>query len=1079
MKQEKLVKIRRLNIKNEDANHTFVMEPIDKKVIDNLKKESENTDNKELQQKYSDVVKANNQYRKSKIFTRESEIIRIVTAINNENASLDGGYPFVKDLVVVNFGKSAKQYGELLQRENPKDNGIIAIRNVLNDDGVRYKNLLCSSSHVRTSKAMFIREGIFNKVNQILLCGIPKNYKFKVFAKYNSYYGLVSTDSIPVSMPNIVVIPDYINNIEEVFDVVKGDVGKAITAKFGKKHKEKVIGHGQYEVINDQRLSYKIMPFDGAGLVDVSRMQIWANELSLDYIPAAVQFRAIPGIKGNLYTFDLKAYAAQLKAEGKPTIIIDYWGKVWDFEKDQIDCIMTKSQFKFADIYKDLAIKAKKPEDGFKVWHDEFIKPVKIAKGKFYQRTFNLSEISEPYCKLEDKCMLSYQPLQTLEFTPSEIRHLCEETVNLVEKVHTDIDEFMKYRGLFDDEHKNHNKVLPFYKALKANPILYYDTYIRKQIKNDLKSLRYRCYTGKLLSDGNYQVFTPDVLGLAEAAFGQSVIGGLGAGQIYSKYWCDRNVDEIDVIRNPHIASEHYIAKVINPQLKWYEYQDTGIVTSIWDSLALRLNSADYDGDHVCSISSYPLIAAVKRAKINTILWDRIDDPKDNKPLVPISDIKKVIETSVVGMQNRIGDVVNKISILWSLPQTDQIKDAIKIMSIIGSLTIDFAKSGEKAETPPDINALLKGKKKPEWMKYRHNRDIQSETVMQSNKALYFDDKDEIEAKLSFEYRKDCTMQQICDYMKSQIANIVEKFEEITDIVQKPELSNAYMLKFIKGNVYKNNVRYQRLLDRLVELQTDFKIINNEIFKDLNDSQEQKADNDLQFKIFFSYCRDQLMDACCNVSGNVDKKMDTLLDYLIFIYYSELQFVDCNRAILWNAFESEMITRCTTGNINENIDIERVQARLKNKKDKIDKIKQNKYQVYIKQFETKQDINISIPQGLIDGTKNIDDCYDRRLYLILWGLYNKNGCEPLKINSFSKNEINQSQICKLARFDKDARQYKKSIRNLINQGLVKIDKTKGIKSPAIIINNTFTQEEKSLETFNDINDYANYINGFS
>jgi len=1091
MKQEKLVKILRLNIKDENMNHCFVMEHTDNMTLEQLKIMEDD----KSKQKYKKLFQANKQFKKSQILTMESEVIRLVQAINKDNTVCDGEYPFVKDLIIVKFGRSAKRYKGLTDRKDEKDKGIITIQKAFQVDGdkkfsIRYKNLICSSSNVRCQKALFIREDLFDAVNKILLCGIPENYPFKVFAKYNSYYGLVSTDSIKVSMPTIVVIPDFKNIVTEVYDIVSGDVGKEITAKVGKKQKDKVIGHGEYNVNPNQTINYEILPFDGAGLVDVAKMKEWVEELGLEYIPAAVQFRAMPGIKGNLYTFDIKAYAEKLKAEGKSTIIIDYWGKAWDLLKDNINCIMTKSQFKFADIYKDLAKQAGAPNDGFNIWHDEFIESVKIGKDMKYQRTFNLSEISEPYSNLKNECVMAYQPLQTLKFETTEIMKLCEDTIDRVEKVHTNLDDFLRYRGLvdIDDEESSNNRIPPFYQALKLNPSLYYNNYIRNQIKDDLKSLKYRCYTGKLFLVGNYQVFSPDVYGLVQAAFRQPVTGLLQSKQIYSNYWNKHNTNEVDIIRSPHIACEHFVTDVANEQsdnydlmTDWYRYQDTGIVTSMWDSMAMRLNSADYDGDHVMSVSSRQLIEAAKRANANTILFDRKDDPKENNELVPINNISKIIETSTIGMQNRIGDVVNDISILWSLPETEEIQNAIKIMSIIGSLTIDFAKSGEKAEVPPDIKKLLKGKKKPEWMKYRHKSDIRTDRVIKANCQVCGIVDDDLDEKLSFKYREDCTMQKICDYMKSQIGKIELQFDDITDKCMESDLYNLLMLKLVKGKVYTDSVRYVNIKQALKNLQDEYCIISNEVFYDSDDSKDQKEENGIKYQLFFEDCANQLLKVCTNVKDKDNNQVDTLLDYLIYIYYTEPDFINSNNAILWNAFSKQMINRCSGGMVNEYIDIERVNKKLEKNAKKIKSLKANSYLVHIKQFDNMKETEFTISNNEINQVKNVlNDINSQRLFLILLGLYRKNGKTQIKIGSFGKENINQNQICKLARFDKDARQYKKSFANLLKLEYIKIDTEKSMKQPTVVINDKFLSEDDGdqCKIFTDINDYAEIIEEF-
>ncbi|MFR3401285.1 MAG: hypothetical protein ACLTUL_03090 [Blautia faecis] len=64
---------------------------------------------------------------------------------------------------------------------------------------------------------------IKDKLDDILLCGIPKNTDYPKPSKWNAYYALVTTNSQPVSKPNIVVIDDFEKLVAETVDMVKGD----------------------------------------------------------------------------------------------------------------------------------------------------------------------------------------------------------------------------------------------------------------------------------------------------------------------------------------------------------------------------------------------------------------------------------------------------------------------------------------------------------------------------------------------------------------------------------------------------------------------------------------------------------------------------------------------------------------------------------------------------------------------------------------------------------------------------------------------------------------------------------------
>ncbi len=1019
---------------------------------------------------------------KSSIMVRESELIRIVQHLSladNDDKSADAiekkenkkskkartTIPFIKDIIILKVGKNTTKFEELVKVDNTKDYGIITFNNI------RYKYLMCSSSSVRSQKAVFINESLFDKANEILLCGISADAEHKVFAKFNSYYGLASTDSIPVTMPKIVVIEDYKTSITENFDIVKR---VKVYNKRGKNY------HYEYSVDNDVKKAFEILPFDGAGLVSVQMMVKWKTDLKLDYIPSAVQFRCIAGLKGNLYAFDLKNFAKQYpkaKIKGIDNILYDI---------KAIDAILTRSQFKFADMY------GKNEFGGVNIqaWKTAF-----ETELHGYQRTFNISEYSEPVKELKNVALTAYQPMQTLQFSDDEIEKLCKPTIEKVKKISTDIDEFLMFRGLEDDDtdkRKNGNKTPPYYEALLKNRSLCNDTYIKDSIKDDLREIKRRCCCSKIMVNGNYQVFSPDIFGLAQWAFGQEVTGLLNAYEVYSNYWNSRyksytaadiydkegnkltdsdkwyrrSISKIDVIRSPHIANEHQVVNVVQNEemCKWYKYQETGIVTSIKDSLAMKLNSADYDGDHILTVSNDIIISAAERNRANTILFEDEQCEKESKIGIPINDIKQLIKTNVVGMKNNIGNVVNKISVLWSLPQTEEIQDYIKIMSIIGSLTIDFVKTGEKATIPSDILKLVGQYKKPEWMKYLKKKELSQDKKVVSNAELIGASSDKLKKARKYEYRE-CNVQKICDYMQKEIGNIS------VDFVAADKFD---FTKLIKDKVNCYNETYKKIAAKLIELQEEYGIISNEIYKN-EDDENNKDENNMIYKLFFNHCQYELLSICSNVNK--------VLDYMIAGYYTEKELITTkNKAILWNSFPKDIINRTnniewTKENETDNDALIKKAEKLKVRREKAKvKITNSKSTARLVKIKFLDDIKnkIIINKNEIKQIKElIPDSNSQRVFCVLLGLSRKCGKE-FYICKGKKEQITETQICKMA--DIESRAFKTSIKKLIELELITICGTgKEQKNLDVLCCYVNFENATSGDEYETINEYAKNI----
>lgn len=461
----------------------------------------------------------------------ESELHRILKHIyKKEHGHIEvneAGREIIPYLITLEIGKNVKRYDVLREHD-----GILKVTR--GDATTEYVSEFCGASHSRTQKNLFVDCSIKDKLDDILLCGIPKNTDYPKPSKWNAYYALVPTNSQPVSTPNIVVIDDFEKLVAETVDVVK------------------VTGTGEqkeYQVLPPTEKEIPILPFDGAGLVTPECAERWAEELDCRskrtgrrYIPSCFQFRCLPALKGEAFTFDLKQFARE-KGVSK---IVDLGGREWDIFTDQIDMIVTKSQFKFWNLYLD--------DVGLfdcQKWKSAFEEEV-----HGYKRTFNVAKYADAPEDLRNTSLLSYQPLQTVRFTFEEAEQLVSNSVNTYRRIRSGVDEFLKYCGVSEEA----EYIKPYYQALQYNHALANDDYVRGKMQDDIKRMKNELLSGKQRIHGHYEVFCPDIYGLAEFAFGLDVKGLLpNPWIIYSKYWTERGVSEIDVIRNPHIAMEHRV----------------------------------------------------------------------------------------------------------------------------------------------------------------------------------------------------------------------------------------------------------------------------------------------------------------------------------------------------------------------------------------------------------------------------------------------------------------------------------------------------------------------------------------
>ena len=988
-KKAPLVYINRVEMKELDENNEYEFLP---DIIDKdgnvINRDDLSEDDKK---KYDKAVtrKISHDKRKHMILTAESELIRIIRFLSKENevakrktkrSGINRDY--VENMLSLKVGRSYTKYRDKMK----------ASKGIVTYNGKRYKRIIVSSSHSRTQKAMLVAENIWEKSMDILLCGIDPNIEYKFMSKWNSYIGLAATDSIPVSTPNIVVVDD-----KEILMKAKVDVVREVDT-----WDEDGNIHRKFNVLYDKVKRIPTNLFDGAGIVTVRKAGEWSKELNLDYIPASFQFRCIPCLKGKLYTMPIEEFAKTYNVSK----IIDINGKEWDLFTDKIDCILTKSQFKFHDIY-----------ESVEAWRKEFDKEM-----HGYKRKFNISEYDVSFSELEDTTVMAYQPLQTLSFSENGIKRLCSPTVKSYTAACKSVEGFLKFRGICSEDDKGNDiewsRFPAYYNAMYYDHSLFNDEFVKKKAKQDLKSAKERAYVGKIVVKGNYQTLTPDLFALMQHIFGLPVTGLLKYNQIYSNYWNHHleGTPWVDIIRSPHIAQEHSPVQVVTSGAmeKWFVYQKTGIIIAVFgNTIALKANSADFDGDHVLTVNNQTICEAAINQYCNTIYHEKVECPYGGvkkKEKVVVNDMDEIIECDYKGYKNNIGNVINPISILWSIDQTKEVQDYIKIMSIVGSITIDYAKYGQEANIPKGILKLLKMHQKPYFMKYLRSgrRKRSKEKELKAVGALVGSD---LETEL-FD-NTDCTMNQICHYMEEQIGNIdmviniEEEFHWERLIAYLPDITSY---------------RYKKVRDKLIEMQEWLYEINNTKYCNTEDTNNSVQEYNKNFDSLYEYARAELLAIAHDESE--------LFDMLITIYYSDKKFMEKynDKTVLWGSFGELLIERSKSNfSYIDNSDMDRLLKRGEKAKKHLEDLKEYREKNFqIWEFENEKNVDREvnlykediqwIKKSIPTKTERCTDC--RRLMLVLAYICRKCDIDAISIIHNKNNRITKSALCKLADIDR-------------------------------------------------------------
>lgn len=666
-------------------------------------------------------------------------------------------------------------------------------------------------------------------------------------------------------MPKCVIIKDLELKIKDRVDIVKGTI---------------IDEEKQFDLTKNQDKDVPTCPFDGMGVCDISIAKQWSKDLGLDYVPGSFQVR-LCGVKGCLFVMDIEKYITCINDDNGKLTDID--GIISDYKNGDFNVILTESMFKYGKFYNE--------EKKATQWKREFEKEL-----YGYKRTFNICSYAPP--KLSDEMLAAYQPLQTLPKL-QRIPELCNPTIQILIEMHSNIDKFLYYIGIKDVDDEtgklNNTSVPPYYQALYYNHSLVNDKYVRNKIKNSLLKAVERSYTGKLYLNGNYTVVGSDPYALLQWAFTldeNKVTGLLKKNEIYSNYWNNKGKQKVNVWRNPHIFTEHWIGICINNKEvnKWFKYLPTNTVVSIWDTNLLRMNSADCDGDIIATVDNDILCKEVTRAlkngEANTIYPDlkEFDVSKEICDYLQVDDIKEQILSEINGFKNDIGSCTNKISALWGVSGTERY---IKIMSVVDSLVIDFPKTSEKTDVPKDIKKFMKDNhvKKQRFMMYLPNNREQrrkEEKRKDGEPSLFSDD--------------DCTMNKICNYMMKNLSDVKIKYDE-------PEFD--YKLLFVSVD---KKLKYKPIYKEVSIMMKKFFRYQARINKERREDKEKYSDKTKDYKAlykaFYASCRNSVL----NIKP---QSKNIIIDCCILCCYTEEYYKDkmSSYDLLWNMFPEELVNR--------------------------------------------------------------------------------------------------------------------------------------------------------------------------
>lgn len=501
-------------------------------------------------------------------------------------------------------------------------------------NGITYKRLLCTTGGVKTSTVVYVSERVHSELKKRLSNSHNENIPL-VPAKYSAYEALAASGSNVVSWPmgkiqgGTIVVKDCMTSfIADVIDVDDSNYPEEPMVELKRNQ----------EFDNDAS--------DGCGIMSIELAKQWNGELCGD------SDRPLCGcnlrnsfLKGMVFPFDIIDFAEKINGASdehpERYLITDVWGDVRDVRDASL--IVTESQLKLWDCYSS--------------WEDYYNACV---ENKY---TFRVAKTASNYEDMDEVRQLNYQFIAPLRLTEGDVEDLIQPTVDEISGIiGRDYRKTLVYLcgSKLDDSNVMSSDVVA--RAIMLNPDLVGDDYILNRVNRMIKRRITDAKIGVLDVRGNFQILSGDLYALAQSMFGLPVTGVLKSGEIYSKFWLERGVNNVLCYRAP-MSNEHSILKqrICNSEdaKYWFKYMESIAIVNAWDTMPAALNGFDFDGDLLFTTDNEPLM---RRQQNLPAL--RCIQHKAKKEIITEENL---IQSNLNGFGSQIGQITNRCTSMTSL----------------------------------------------------------------------------------------------------------------------------------------------------------------------------------------------------------------------------------------------------------------------------------------------------------------------------------------------------------------------------------------------------------------------------
>lgn len=483
---------------------------------------------------------------------------------------------------------------------------------------IHYKMLFRTPSKAKVGQSIFINEKYYKTAYEWLTMGLgnkmdKKKAKIVEISAYAPLTTSTIVGNIHIPVENILILKDQdsyfqtmanIVRAEEYFvekkviDIEKTEINKQKALSQGKKPKrvfKKIRVPTKKCVVHKENVNLKNTLWDGMGLVETSIMPKYVNGMML----LRNHFFKMCGFRTNLQQF-LKDWCLENNVDYETFEIEDMFG-VKHLAKD-IKVITTDNAIKWKKFTELMG------DNPYKYWCDRI---------KADNSVFGIVK-TDHKSKLGNVQQMSYQMVNSLPCSKDEIKELAQYSVEYVEKLKQDNDEFEKFLRLNANEINHYEMMADLYNQNKdfANS-KWFRTEKRKIIFAYVEKLR----KGKITVNADNLTMCGNPYALLLYAVGEDWTKDpcfeqeQGTIQCYTTRFNDG--EYLCGIRSPQNSPNNicYLKNTYSKEMqKYFPFSENIVaVNCIGTDLQDRTNGSDFDSDFIFATNNPIMVKCAKR----------------------------------------------------------------------------------------------------------------------------------------------------------------------------------------------------------------------------------------------------------------------------------------------------------------------------------------------------------------------------------------------------------------------------------------------------------------------------------